>query len=160
MQIFGRPLSEYVAFCKPFLILIPIVGIARLALSLGSVPNSEAKWISMTVAVWIGVIYYSIRVHTSGFGSYKELLVIVALQNLMAQAVSIFGIILAILTGTGNIYSAPEYAFGGGNNWLHLGAHLFIGTTIGSLVPWVFGSAILFATRKLTGSRRSINSAA
>jgi hypothetical protein len=86
--------------------------------------------------------------------------VIVALQNLMSQAVSIFSIILAILTGTGNIYSAPEFAFGGGNNWLHLGAHLLIGTTIGSLVPWVVGSAILFATKKLTGSGRTIKSAA
>ena len=153
MRIFGKPLSEYVAFTKVFLILIPVVGIARLALSLGGMPNATAKWVSVTGLVWIGVLYYSVRVHTSGFGSYKQLLVICALQNLAAQAVIIFGIMLAILVGTGNIYSAPEYAFGAdGKTWLHVLAHLFIGTTAGSLVPWLIGSAILAATKKVSGA--------
>jgi hypothetical protein len=151
MTIFGRRLSEYVAFCRPFLILIPVVGIARLVLSIGGVPNSTTKWFSMTALVWIGVVYYSVRVHTGGFGSYKQLLVICALQNLEAQAVAIFGIVLAILTGTGNIYSAPEYAFGGnGATWLHAGAHLLIGTTAGSVIPWIVGSGILAVTRKVS----------
>ena len=101
MIIFGKRLSEYVAFCRFFLILIPAVGIVRLALSLGGVPNSTVKWFSVTALVWIGVLYYAVRVHSSGFGSYKQLLVICVLQNLVAQAVIIFGIVLAIVTGTG-----------------------------------------------------------
>src|SRR5262245_61211350 len=161
MIIFGKRLSEYVTFSKPFLVLIPVVGIARLALSLGGTPNSTAKWISVTALVWIGVVYYSIRVHTSGFGSYKQLLVICVLQNLVAQVVIISGIVLAILTGTGNIYSAPEYAFGAdGATSFHVGAHLLVGTTLGSLVPWGIGSLILFATRKLVGSEPKIKSLA
>src|SRR5437870_13265089 len=112
MTIFGRRLSEYVAFCRMFLVLILLAGILRLALSLGGVPNSTARWFSMTALVWIGVLYYSIRVHTQGFGSYKHLLVICALQNLVAQAVIISGIVLAMITGVDNIFSAPEYAFG------------------------------------------------
>src|ERR1051326_8358581 len=103
MTIFGRRLGEYVQFCKPFLILIPIVGVVRLALSLAGEPNSIAKWFSVTALVWLGTLYYSVRVHTAGFGSYKQLLVICALQNLAAQAVIICGIMLAIITGTNNI---------------------------------------------------------
>ncbi len=161
MTIFGKPLSDYIQFCKVFLVLIPMIGIARLALSLGGEPNSTVKWISVTAAVWIAVLIYSVRVHTSGFGSYKQLLVVCALLNLMAQAVIVIGILLAILTGTGNIYSAPEYAFGGdGKSWLHLGAHLVIGTTAGSLVPWGVGSLILLVTKKLTGSDSRIKSLA
>ena len=161
MTIFGKRLSEYVAFSKSFLGLILIVGIARLALSLGGVPNSTAKWLSITAVMWIGVLYYSIRVHTTGFGSYKQLLVICVLQNLVAQAVIISGIVLAIFTGTGNIFSAPEYAFGSdGKTWLHLGAHLVVGTTVGSLLPWLIGSGILSATRKLAGSDSKIKSLA
>src|SRR5262245_25648843 len=134
MIIFGKPLSEYVNFCKLFLFLIPLAGIARLALSLGGTPNSTAKWVSVPALLWIGVLYFSIRVHTTGFGSYKQLLVICVLQNLMAQAVIVSGILLSIFTGTANIYSAPEYAFGGnGATWLHAGAHLVVGTTAGSL---------------------------
>ena len=150
MIIFGKRLSEYFAFCKPFLGLILVVGIARLALSLGGVPNSTAKWISITAVIWIGVLYYSIRVHTSGFGSYKQLLPICVLQSLAAQAIIIPGIILAIFTGKDNIYSAPEFAFGGdGKTWLHVGAHLVVGTTIAPLIGWIVGCLIMFATKKL-----------
>src|SRR5215510_2000838 len=82
MILFGKRLSDYTGFCRMFLIVIPVIGIARLALSLGGAPNSTARWLSMTVTAWIAVIYYSVRVHTSGFGSYKQLLPIFALLNL------------------------------------------------------------------------------
>ena len=150
MTIFGKRLSEYVAFCKPFLALILIVGIVRLALSLGGVANSTARWLSITAVIWIGVLYFAIRVHTSGFGSYKQLLPICVLQSLAAQAIIVPGIILAIFTGTDNIYSVPEYAFGrDGKTWLHVGAHLVVGTTIAPLLGWVVGCVIMFATKKL-----------
>jgi hypothetical protein len=154
MTVFGKRLSEYVAFSKPFLILILVVGIARLALSLGGVSNSMAKWVSITGVIWIGVLYYSVRVHTSGFGSYKQLLPICFLHMATAQLVIVPAIILAIFTGTDNIYSVPEYAFGSdGKTWAHVAAHLFIGTTIGSLFSWLIGCIVMFITKKLsTGS--------
>lgn len=43
MTIFGKRLCEYVAFCKPILDLILVVGIARFALYAGGAPNSIAK---------------------------------------------------------------------------------------------------------------------
>jgi hypothetical protein len=156
MTIFGKRLSEYVVFCKTFLGLILVVGIARLALSLGGAPNSTAKWLSITAVIWIGVLYYSIRVHTSGFGSYKQLLPICVLQSLAAQAIIVPGIILAIFTGKDNIYSVPEYAFGNdGKSWLHVGAHLVLGTTIAPLIGWIVGCVIMFATKKLVRSKET-----
>jgi hypothetical protein len=150
MTIFGKRLSEYVAFAKPFLILILVVGIARLALSLGGVSNSAAKWLSITAVIWIGVVYYSIKVYTSGFGSYKQLLPICVLQGIAAQLIIVPGIILAIVTGNDNIYSIPENFFGSdGKTWLHVGAHLVVGTTIGPLIGWLVGCVIMFATKKL-----------
>ena len=161
MSIFGKRLSEYVDFCKPFLVLIPIVGIVRLALSLSGAPNSTARWFSVTALVWIAVLYYAVRVHTRRFGSYKQLLVISALLNLAAQVIIIGGIVLAIVTGTGNIFSAPEYAFGSdGRTWLHVAAHVFIGTIAGSVVPWLIGSLVFFVTTKLTASNPKIQSMA
>jgi hypothetical protein len=159
-MMFGKRLSDYIAFCGPFLLLILATGIVRLALSLGGAPNATAKWFSMSALVWIGVLYYSIRVHTTGFGSYKHLLVICTLQNLVAQAIALFGILLAIFTGTDNIFSAPEYSFGGGNPWFHAAAHALIGTTVGSLMPWLIGSVILFVTKKLSASKDTIKSVA
>src|SRR5712671_998238 len=151
MTIFGKSLSEYIAFAKLFLVLILAAGVIRLALSLEGVPNSTTRWFTMTGLAWIGVIYYSIRVRTSGFGSYKQLLVILVLQDWIAQAIAVIGIAIAMATGINNVFSSPEFAFGGdGKTWLHLGAHLVIGTTAGALIPWGVGSAILALTRKRT----------
>jgi hypothetical protein len=128
MSIFGKRLSEYVAFSKTFLGLIVVFGIARLALSLGGIPQSVTKWLSITAVMWIGVLYYSIRVHTSGFGSYQQLLPICVLQNIVAEAIIVSAIMLAIFTGNDNIFSVPEYSFGSdGKSWLHVGAHLGLG---------------------------------
>jgi len=150
MTIFGKRLSEYVAFCKPVLGLILIVGIARFALSLGGVPNSITKWLSMTAVMWLGVLYYSIRVHTSGFGSYKHLLPICVLQSLAAQVIIVPAIVLAIFTGKDNIYSVPEYSFGAdGKTWAHVAAHLLVGTTLGPLIAWLVGCLIMFAAKKM-----------
>jgi hypothetical protein len=150
-NIFGKRLSDYAVFCRGFLALILVVGLARLALSLGGVPNSTTRWLSMTVAVWIAVIYYPVRVHMSRFGSYKQLLPIFALLNIAAQAIAITGIAIAIFSGNNNVFSSPEFAFGSdGKTWTHLLAHVFIGTIVGTLVPWLVGSAFLAVTRKVS----------
>lgn len=149
MTIFGKHVSEYVAFCKAFLGLILIVGIVRLAVSLGGA-NPTAKWFSITGVIWIGVLYYAIRVHTSGFGSYKQLLPICVLMSLTAQLIIVPGIILAIVTGNDNIYSVPEAFFGrDGKTWIHAASHLMVGTTLAPLLSWIIGCAIMFATKKL-----------
>jgi hypothetical protein len=150
MTIFGKRLSEYVAFCTPFLGLILVVGIIRLVLSLAGAPNSTARWLSMTAVGWIGTLYYAVRVYTSGFGSYRHLLPIYVLQALATQLIVVPSIVLAILTGRNNIYSSPEFAFGGdGKTWVHVAAHLFLGTTIAPLIWWLVGSVIMFISRKL-----------
>lgn len=149
MTVFGKPLSEYVAFAKVILLLIVIVGVARLALSLGGVENATVKWLSISIVMLVGLVYYSIRVHTSGFGSYKQLLVLIVIQSVVAQAIIIAGIVIAIFTGRDNIFSAPEYSGGGdGKTWLHAGAHLVFGVIVGSLLAWLVGSVIMFVTKK------------
>jgi len=156
MKIFGKPLQEYVRFGRVFLVLIAVIGVTRLALSLSGAPNETSKWFSMTAVAWIGVFYYAVRVHSSGFGTYKHLLPVIALLNFTAQAIAIVAIVIAIFTGTDNVFSAPEYAFGSdGKTWLHAGAHLVIGTTAGTLIPWLTGSLIMFISTKLAKEKRS-----
>jgi len=161
MTIFGKRLSEYVAFSKPFLGLIILVGIVRLGLSLGGISISVAKWFSVTATVWIGILYYSIRVYTSGFGSYKQLLPICVLQSLAAQAVIVPALVMAIVTNHDNIFSAPQYSFGAdGKTWLHVGAHLGLGTTVGSLIGWLVGCLIMLAAKKLMTGGKDTKAAA
>ena len=149
MTIFGKPLSEYVNFQKVILGLILVVGLTRLALSLAGVSNSMTKWLSISVVTLIGLVYYSIRVHTTGFGSYKQLLPLHVIQNFVANLIIAAGIVIAIFTGQDNIFSAPEYSGGGdGKNWLHVAAHMVLGVGVGSLLGWLVGCVILWVVKK------------
>ena len=149
MQIFGKSFSEYVRFEKVILLLIFVVGIARLALSLGGVANSTAKWVSITAVSFLGLVYVSIRVHTSGFGSYKQLLPLVFIQTALAHLIVVGAIVLAMQTGKDNIFSAPEYSpAGNGKTWGHVVAHLIAGFVALPLLGWLIGSVLLFVTKK------------
>ena len=70
-MIFGKKFSEYIRFQQAILGLILVVGLAKLAMTLAGMPNSTTRWLSLTVLTLVGVFYYGVRVHTSGFGSYK-----------------------------------------------------------------------------------------
>jgi hypothetical protein len=150
MTIFGKSLSEYVRFQRPILGFILLVGVTRLALSLAGVSSSAVKYFSITAAGLLGLVVYSICVHTRSFGSYKELLVLLGIQNLTAQLFTALAVVLAILTGQDNIFSIPEYSGGAdGKTWGHAGAHVFLATPILTLIGWAIGSLILYVTKKV-----------
>lgn len=151
MKIFGKTLSEYVAFEWWILALIAAVGICRLALSLAGLPNSEVKWLSVTVTALLGMVYCAVMVHISGFGSYKHLLPLIVLQGIVANVIVTGGILLAMATRIDNIYSAPEYSGGvDGKTWMHAGAHIVLGFIIGPLVSWVVAAGIMFIVKKIS----------
>jgi len=161
MKIFGKSLADYVRFERGFLILILVVGLARLILSLRGVPNGTAKFLSLTVLFLLGMIYYSIRVHTSGFGSYKQLLPVLALPVIIGTCIIVAGIVIAIETGNDNIFSAPEYSPNklDGRTWGHAGAHV-VAMIVLPLILWGVGSLIMLATKKLSGGREQTGGAA
>lgn len=88
MRIFGKTLSEYISFQWIMLALILVVGILRLGLSLAGVPNDSLKWLSVTIVGLLGIFYYAIRVHTRSFGSYRQLLALIVIQNVVLQGSS------------------------------------------------------------------------
>ncbi|MGA2072840.1 MAG: hypothetical protein ABSH52_04985 [Terriglobia bacterium] len=155
MRIFGKSLSEYVRFESGFLILVLVVGVARLTASLLGVPNSQVKFLSLTVCFLLGMLYYAVRVHTSGFGSYKQLLPIYALPVIIGNAIIITGILIAMHTGKDNIFSAPEFSPGktSGRTWGHIGAHA-VATVVLPLMLWALGALIMLVTKKLTPRRQ------
>jgi uncharacterized RDD family membrane protein YckC len=100
------------------------------------------------------MLYYSVRVHTSGFGSYKQLLPVIALQVILGNCIVIAGIVLAILTSKDNIFSAPEFSPGkaNGKTWGHVGGHV-VAMIILPLILWALGCLIMLVTKKVTGGR-------
>ena len=148
--MFGKSLSDYLRFQGVILGLIVIAAIARLGLSLSGMPNDTVKWVSVTGVLLLGLLYYSVAVHTKGFGSYKQLYGLLLIQSILAETLVALLIVLAIVTGTSNIYTAPEYSGGGdGRNWTHVVAHLIVGAVALPLISWLIGSLILFVTKKV-----------
>ena len=109
-KILGKSLSGQARFEPAFLVLGLVVGLARVTSSLFGGPNAKARFLSLTVVFLLGMIYYSIRVHTSGFGSSRQLLPVLALPVVLGNCIIIAGIILAIETGRNNIFSVPPAA--------------------------------------------------
>jgi hypothetical protein len=151
MTVFGKTLSQYFSFQKYILLLIHAVGLGRLILSLAGFPNSATKWFSISVVCLIALIYYSIRVHTIRFGSYKQLLPLIFIQSVVAQPIVIVGIVIAIYTHKDSVFSAPKFSGGtDGKTWLHAAAHLIVGLIIGPLAGWLIGCVLLFVVKKVT----------
>jgi hypothetical protein len=117
------------------------------------VSTEATRWVSVNIALLLGLIYCSVAVHTKGFGSYPQLFGLLLVQTTTAHVLISIGIILGI-AGIDNIYTAPEF-FGGSNGatWLHVLAHATVGIVVHPAVLWLLGSAILFVTKKLTGTR-------
>jgi len=148
-MIFGKSCSDYLRFQRVWLGLVLAVGLARLGLSLAGLPNSTTKWLSLTVLTLLGVFYYGVRVHTSGFGSYRQLLPLIFNQNALAQVIVIAGIVIGILTGHDNVFTAPEYSGGrDGKNWFHVLAHGVVILVL-PLVGWLVASLVMWVTKKV-----------
>jgi len=67
--MFGKRVSQYLAFQWPLLALTAAFGLARLGLSLAGTPDATVRWLSMNVLLWAGAFYYGVAVHRRGFGS-------------------------------------------------------------------------------------------
>jgi len=148
--MFGKTVTQYLGFQKVVLALIVLAWLVRLTLSLIGTPNATAKWISVTAVLLLGVVYYGVAVHTRGFGSYKQLYPLVLFQSLVGEGLVALAIVLAILTGRDNIYTAPEYSGGGdGKTWLHVVAHLVVAAVILPLVSWGVSSLVLLVTKRV-----------
>ena len=149
--MFGKRLSEYVGFEWALLLIVALVGLARLILSIAELPDSVVRWLSMNAVVWAGTIYCGIAVHRRGFGSYKQLLPLELLQVVVFQAIAVLGILLAI-AGVPNIFAAPEYS-PIHSQWLHALTHATLGVAVSSLLLWGAASLVLLITRAVARQR-------
>jgi hypothetical protein len=154
MRIFGKTLGEYVRFAWVVMALVVVVGVARLALSLAGLPVSGVKYFSVTTMALLGVLYLGVKTHTSGFGSYRQLLPLMVITLGTASWVSGIAVVLAILTGHDNIYSLPEYSGGGdGKTFFHAFAHFVIAPFVAGFIAWGLASLVMLVTKWMTRRR-------
>lgn len=145
--MFGKPVGEYLALQKWWLVALAVVGVLRIALSLGGVPDATVKWLATNVVGFAAAFYYGVAGAKAGF-LYKQLLPLTFFHAIVFHALAAIGILLTI-AGYPNIYATPEYTpFS--NQWLHLGAHLTIGMVAASLIGWALASLSMRVTRAVS----------
>ena len=88
-------------------------------------------------------------IHFRRFGSYPNVVAAVFLLNCCQQLLIIAAIAFTALTNVQNVYSAPEYSFGGGY-LRHILGHLIGGVVFGTLVGSAMGSLLLWMLRRFT----------
>ena len=80
---------------------------------------------------------------------------------MLSQAIIILAIVLGIVTGHNNIFTAPEFTVNpmtgergvDGKTWGHAGGHAFFGIVVGPLLLWGIGSLVLLIARKAAPRR-------
>lgn len=153
-MIFGKKISEYVAFQTWILLAIIATGILRPVLFELGVPSRYLTFVSMTAVSLVGLVYYGIRVHTTRFGTFKHLLPLVLFQSGLSGVISAAGVSLAGITRKPNIYTAPEFS-NAPNYWPHAIAHVLGGFTIVPLVSWLLAAAVMGIAKRV-GARDAI----
>jgi len=151
--VFGKTFGDYVRFAAGMLALVTIVAVLRFGLFQAGASVAHVKWLSVTVASFFGVFYLGVTTHTRGFGSYRQLLALLLLQQWVSQMIVITAIVLSALTGETNIYTRPEFGGGGANPWAHVAGHVVFGVVIATIVFWGFGSLVLWVTKRVTAPR-------
>ena len=165
--MFGKKGREYVRFERWNLILIVVVFALRLGLSLAGVSKAEypvmtrtgiptipkaTEWVSINLVLLMGILYCGIAVQTRGFGTYKHLFPLLLFQTTTAHWLVGMGIILGIVTGHNNVFTAVEHCGvcgADGLKWSHAVGHIVVTPLLVSLVSWLPASAILFVTRQV-----------
>lgn len=143
--MFGKPYADYLRYQAPLLIAIAVVGLVRLALSISGQPDSMVKYFSITAVGAVGIVYYALTVRRRGFGSYREMLVLIFNQTFLANGIAIVGIVVAMM-GLPNIYDVPEFRppfAREATPIAHALAHLVLGNSFGTFFGWLIGSVFM-----------------
>jgi hypothetical protein len=116
-----------------------------------TVPKAT-EWVSINLVLVVGILYCAIAVQTRGFGTYKHLFPLLLFHTSIAHCLIGMGIILGIVTGHNNVFTALEHCGvcgADGLKWGHALGHIFLMPPLVSLISWLPALGILFVTRKV-----------
>jgi hypothetical protein len=166
-RVFGRSPGEYVRFQRPFLIAITAAWAVRLALSLAGAPVAGVRFLSVTVVLALGALYYGAAVERRGFGSFRQLYALNVVQGVFSQTLVALAIVLAMAMGRDNIFR-PAQGIGvlglplppDGKSLAHAVEHVVVAGAIGfPIIGWLLGAVALLIARAVRAGRTAPSSA-
>ena len=110
MRLHGRTFQDHVRLLWPLFGFIAAVWALRMVLGFEGVPKWVLHWVSVTLATTVAIFLAVLLIYARRFGGYVNVVFSVFLLGVWEQLLISGAVTFAALTGTRNIYSAPEYA--------------------------------------------------
>jgi hypothetical protein len=163
MRIGGHGLRDHIRLLRPLFGLIAAVWLLRMVLDKAGAPPTVVRMVSVTVAAAASILLAVLLIHFKAFGSYASVVVSAFLLEFWSQLLICLAIAFSAITGTTNIYSAPEYSFHRAvghrvarGPLVHIFAHLtavlgfdtLFGAAMGCLLLWILRRLVPLATCK------------
>jgi hypothetical protein len=153
MRIGDHSLREQLRLLLPLFGLIAAVWLLRLILDKAGTPPALVRMISVTVAGSASILLAVLLIHFKSFGSYANVVAAAFLLECWSQFLICSAIAFSVLTGTTNIYTAPEYSPRSGQ-LAHIVGHLTFGLGLGTLCGAAMGCLLLWLLRHIVPAAR------
>jgi hypothetical protein len=148
MIVHGRTFRDHLRMLWPIFGFIAAVWALRMVLGCEGVPRLVLHWVSVTLATSVAVLLAVLLIHAQRFGSYANVVLSVFLLAVWGQLLISGAIAFAALTGTHNIYSAPEYS-PHGTPLQHILGQLTFGIGFVTLSGSAVGCALYFLVSRI-----------
>ena len=143
MQIFGRSLGDYIAFIRWGILALCIMFLIRVIVSIMNVPYENGTEItSLAIVGLILTAYYGVRTHWTGFGRYKQLLMLAFILGFVIHGLTIIGILLEPLLNLQTYFHMPGFGHVPAGMGLgeHIRGHLLAAFIYVPLANWLLMS--------------------
>jgi hypothetical protein len=145
MRICGYRIRDHIRLLGPLFGFIAAVWLTRLIL--GVLDVGFVRLFSVTGAYALAILLAAVLIHTRRFGSYPNVVAASVLLVVWGQLLIVLAIVFAVLTGTNNIFTAPQYSFPrvdphhlkhiSGQLTYGIGAGILFGAAMGCFLLWI-----------------------
>jgi hypothetical protein len=149
MKIGGHGLRDHMRLLMPLFGLIAAVWLLRIVLDKAGAPPTVVRMVSVNVACAASILLAVLLIHFKAFGSYASVVVSAFLLELWSQLLISSAIAFSAITGTTNIYSAPQYSHSLRHHGHHIIGHLTFSLGLGTLLGAAMGCLLLWMLRLL-----------
>jgi len=155
MRVGGHPMREHVRLLLPLFAFLLVVWLLRLLLAAAGASLSISRVFSVTTASAVAVLLAVLLIHFHRFGGYTNVVTTSLLLNTWSQILIVIAILFAVVTGTENVYTLPEFSAPGDDpmHLRHIFGHLTFMVGLGTLFGAGVGCLMLWFLRLMVPVR-------
>jgi len=155
MRVGGHPMREHVRLLLPLFAFLMVVWLLRLRLAAAGASLSVSRLFSVTTASAVAVFLAVLLIHFHRFGGYTNVVTTSLLLNAWSQILIVIAILFAVVTGTENVYTLPEFSAPGDDpmHLRHIFGHLTFMVGLGTLFGAGVGCLMLWFLRLMVPVR-------